>query len=54
MKKLNFSYEVNYSFSQPVSEHCFALRILPVTDEEHRAFTPPNTVCSEALPCVGL
>ncbi|MDD6211782.1 MAG: transglutaminase domain-containing protein [Clostridiales bacterium] len=34
MKKLNFSYEVEYSFSQPVTDHCYALRILPETNEE--------------------
>lgn len=34
MKKLSFRYEVHYSFSQPVTDHCYALRILPETNEE--------------------
>ncbi len=38
MKKLNFSYEVNYSFSEPVSAHSFALHILPVTDAEQGVY----------------
>lgn len=34
MKKLNFIYKVQYSFTQPIYEHNFALRILPKTNEE--------------------
>ncbi len=51
MKKLNFSYEVNYSFSQPVSEHCFALRILPVTDEEQGIYASEYSVFGGSSLC---
>ena len=33
MRKLRFIYEMNLQFDEPVKDHYFALRCVPVSDE---------------------